>query len=82
METLDGQSYKIRTIQNASFASEPIPTDKSGSIAGIAGIYNTTLQLSPRNIDDIQLTEERFTVTAPTPRSKRCSPPNPDRPSR
>lgn len=63
METLDGQSYKIRTIQNASFASEPIPTDKSGSIAGIAGIYNTTLQLSPRNIDDIQLTEERFTVT-------------------
>ena len=62
METKDGKSYKIRTLQTASYAQDAIPTDKSGSIAGIAGIYNGTLQLLPCNGDDIQLTEARFTV--------------------
>lgn len=62
METKDGRSYKIRTLQTASYAQDAIPTDKSGSIAGIAGIFNTTLQLLPCNGDDIQLTEARFTV--------------------
>lgn len=62
METKDGKSYKIRTLQTASFAQEAIPTDKSGSIAGIAGIFTTTLQLLPCDGDDIQLTEARFTV--------------------
>lgn len=62
METKDGKSYKIRTLQTSSFAQEAIPTDKSGSIAGIAGIYTTTLQLLPCDGDDIQLTEARFTV--------------------
>lgn len=62
METKDGKSYKIRTLQTASFAQEAIPTDKSGSIAGIAGIFTTTLQLLPCDGDDIQFTEARFTV--------------------
>ena len=62
METKDGKSYKIRTLQTASYAQDAIPTDKSGSIAGIAGIYNGTLQILPCNGDDIQLAEARFTV--------------------
>lgn len=62
METPEGKSFKIRTLETASFAQDAIPADKSGSIAGIAGIYNTTLQLMPCNGDDIQLTESRFTV--------------------
>lgn len=62
METKDGKSYKIRTLQTASYAQDAIPTDKSGSIAGIAGIYNGTLQILPCNGDDIQLTDARFTV--------------------
>lgn len=63
METQDGKSYKIRTLETASFAGTAIPTDKSGSMAGIAGIYNGTLQLMPCTGDDIQLTGERFTVS-------------------
>lgn len=62
METKDGKSYKIRTVTSAVFGKEAIPTDKSGSMAGIAGIFNTTLQLMPCTLDDIQLTEARFTV--------------------
>lgn len=31
METKDGKSYKIRTLQTASYAQDAIPTDKSGS---------------------------------------------------
>ncbi|MFR6634504.1 MAG: hypothetical protein ACLUQ6_06040 [Alistipes onderdonkii] len=53
---------KIRTLQTASYAQDAILTDKSGSIAGIAGIYNGTLQILPCNGDDIQLAEARFTV--------------------
>lgn len=62
METKDGKSYKIRTLQTASYAQDAIPADKSGSVAGIAGIYNGTLQILPCNGDDIQLTDARFTV--------------------
>lgn len=64
METEDGGSWTLRTMQGASYASETIPEDKSGSVAGIAGVYNSTLQISPRSIDDIQLTEDRFTVSS------------------
>lgn len=48
METEDGGSWTLRTMQGASYASETIPEDKSGSVAGIAGVFNSTLQISPR----------------------------------
>lgn len=53
---------KSAPCKPASYAQDAIPTDKSGSIAGIAGIYNGTLQILPCNGDDIQLAEARFTV--------------------
>lgn len=64
METEDGGTWTLRTMQGASYAAETIPEDKSGSVAGIAGVYNSTLQISPRNLDDIQLTADRFTVSS------------------
>ncbi len=62
METRDGKSFKIYTLQTADYAQEAIPTDKSGSVSGIASIYNTTLQLMPCTGGDIRLTEARFVV--------------------
>lgn len=64
METEDGGTWTLRTMQGASYAAETIPEDKSGSVAGIAGVYNSTLQISPRNLDDIRLTADRFTVSS------------------
>ena len=64
MEVYSGESYKIRTNPTASYAAEAIPEDKSGSVAGIAGVFNGTYQLLPCNAQDIQLTEARFEPAA------------------
>lgn len=64
MEVRQGTQYKVRTMADASFAQDTIPTDKSGSMAGIVGVYNGTYQLNPCNADDINLTEARFTISA------------------
>ncbi len=62
METRDGKSFKLYTLQTAGYAKETIPADKSGSVSGIASLFNTTLQLMPCTGSDIRLTEARFTV--------------------
>ena len=62
METRDGKSFKIYTLQTADYAQEAIPPDNTASVSGIASIYNTTLQLMPCTGGDIRLTEARFVV--------------------
>lgn len=62
MQTLNGKQYKVYTMSQAIFAGEQIPAHKSGSIAGIVGVYKGTWQIKPRNLEDIQLTEERFEI--------------------
>lgn len=59
-ETEDGKSFIVRTSQYAVFSKEIVP-DKSGYIQGIASVYNSDLQVMPRNAADINLTEDRFT---------------------
>lgn len=54
--TAAGETFVVRTGSSASFKNELIP-EKSGSMIGIAGQFNGTLQLSPRTAADIKLTE-------------------------
>lgn len=54
--THTGETFVCRVASGASFASALIP-EKAGSLIGIAGCYNTTMQVSPRVLSDIRLTE-------------------------
>lgn len=82
METKDGKSYKIRTLQTASYAQDAIPTDKSGSIAGIAGIYNGTLQSCPATVTTSSLPKLVSRYRATRLRWPKCSKPAPARHSK
>ena len=64
MMVRSGAEYKVRTNPGAAFGSEPLPTDKSGSMTGIAGVFQSTYQLAPRNSNDICMTEARFEAAA------------------
>ena len=55
--TFDGQSFIIRVSTYASFKDEIIP-DKMGSISGIVGLYNGTLQFWPQYASDIALDQD------------------------
>lgn len=54
--TVSGEAFVARVGASASFRNELVP-ELSGSLTGIAGQFNGTLQLSPRTAADIKLTE-------------------------
>ncbi|MDR0509874.1 MAG: DUF5689 domain-containing protein [Rikenellaceae bacterium] len=66
MELTNGDQYVMYCTGGASFRATNVPQG-SGKIVGIAGINNSTLQISPRTLTDTQdMTGARFTVVYPT----------------
>jgi hypothetical protein len=55
--TADGKALVVRVSGYASFKDQIIPA-KSGALCGVAGRYNSDIQLMPQYASDIQLTED------------------------
>lgn len=58
---INGSTAILRTSSFANFANFVIPSN-SGKIRGVMTKYNSDFQFLARTVNDIQLTEERFTV--------------------
>ena len=55
--TENNETLVVRINKFASFKDELVP-NKKGSLCGVVSVYNTTAQLYPQYLSDIQLTED------------------------
>lgn len=62
----DGNSLILRTSGYSSFATTTVP-DGNGTITGVLNTYNTTRQLTIRDLNDIKFTNPRIGASIPTP---------------
>jgi hypothetical protein len=58
-----GQTCKVLTSGHATFAAKILPTG-NGSLVAIASVYNATMQLLVRNIDEVLMTGTRCDGTS------------------
>ncbi len=58
IQSCSGSPLMVRTSGYASYAGSPLPLGK-GSIVCVAGIYNTTIQLSNRSMAGVQMNGDR-----------------------
>lgn len=58
LESCDGATVIVRTSGHATFAGEELPSGK-GSLVAVLGVYNTTMQLWARSMEEVAMNRGR-----------------------